>query len=71
MALALMPIDKVLGSFDDIRSAAHYLPGSPMIELLKYFEKNWLSNIDMWNVSGFDSRTNNTCEGSEYNFSDE
>jgi hypothetical protein len=66
MALALMPLDKVTSALDDIRNAADSLPGSPMTELLKYFDDTWMVNIGLWNVSGFDSRTNNTCEGSEY-----
>jgi hypothetical protein len=69
MALALMPLDKVVGGLEDIRNAAGCLPGLPMVQLLKYFDNHWMSNIELWNVSGFDSRTNNTCEGSEYNLS--
>jgi hypothetical protein len=34
-----------------------------MEPLLNYFEKNWLSNIDIWNVYAAESRTNNICEG--------
>ena len=66
MALALMPPDKVLSSFHDIKIDAQCLPGSPLARLLYYFEVNWLSKIELWNVSRFDSRTSNTCEGKEY-----
>jgi hypothetical protein len=66
MALALMPVDKVLSGFDDIKIDAQRVSGSSMVQLVKYFEKNWLSKIELWNVAGFDSRTNNTCEGNEY-----
>jgi hypothetical protein len=66
MALALMPVDKVLSGFDDIKIDAQRVSGSSMVQLVKYFEKHWLSKIELWNVAGFDSRTNNTCEGNEY-----
>jgi hypothetical protein len=67
MALALMPLEQILGGLDDIRNAALHLPGSSMVQLLKYFESNWMFNIELRNVSGFNSRTNNTCEDNEYN----
>ncbi|CAF4570217.1 unnamed protein product [Rotaria magnacalcarata] len=63
MALPLMPRDKILSGLDEIREAADLLPGLPMIRLLEYFDKNWMLDIDLWNVYGFDSRTNNICEG--------
>ena len=31
--------------------------------MLSYFEKQWLVDINLWNVSTTESRTNNTCEG--------
>jgi hypothetical protein len=63
MALPLMPRDKILDGLDEIREAANVLPGLPMIRLFKYFDSKRMSNIDLWNVFGFDSRTNNVCEG--------
>ncbi|CAF0970596.1 unnamed protein product [Rotaria sordida] len=63
MALPLMPHDKIVYGFDEIREAADYLPGKPMIQLLQYFDNNWMSDINLWNVFGLDSRTNNVCEG--------
>ncbi|CAF4136208.1 unnamed protein product, partial [Rotaria magnacalcarata] len=63
MALPLMPRDKILSGLDEIREAADLLPGLPMIRLLEYFDKNWMLDIDLWNVYGFDSRANNICEG--------
>ncbi|CAF2818148.1 unnamed protein product [Rotaria sp. Silwood2] len=69
MTLALMPLDKVVGSFEDINNAAHCLSGSPMLVLLKYFENHWISNTELWNLFGPDSRINNTCEGGECNLS--
>ncbi|CAM4807381.1 unnamed protein product [Rotaria magnacalcarata] len=63
MALALMPLDKVLNGLEGIKSSAQNLFNSEMSKLLEYFEKNWLSNIELWNLFGFDSRTNNACEG--------
>ncbi|CAF0899864.1 unnamed protein product [Rotaria sp. Silwood1] len=63
MALELMPLDKVVSSFEDLRSAAQCLPQLEVIELLQYFENNWISNIELWNMFGLYSRTNNTCEG--------
>ncbi|CAF3357487.1 unnamed protein product [Rotaria socialis] len=63
MALALMPYEQVINSFNEIQADADLLPDHPMEELLLYFEKNWLNIIDLWNVSARDSRTNNVCEG--------
>ncbi|CAF4263778.1 unnamed protein product, partial [Rotaria socialis] len=65
MALPLMPRDKILSGLDEIREAADLLPGLPMIRLLEYFDKNCMLDIDLWNVYGFDSRTNNICEGDD------
>ncbi|CAF4541994.1 unnamed protein product [Rotaria magnacalcarata] len=65
MALPLMPRDKILSGLDEIREAADLLPGLPMIRLLEYFDKNWMLDIDLWNVYGFDSRANNICEGDD------
>ncbi|CAF5203036.1 unnamed protein product, partial [Rotaria magnacalcarata] len=63
MALALMPLDKVLNGLQGIKNSAQNLFNSEMSKLLEYFEKNWLSNIELWNLFGFDSRINNACEG--------
>ncbi|CAM4834891.1 unnamed protein product [Rotaria magnacalcarata] len=63
MALALMPSEQVINGFNDIQLVADQLPDHPMKELLLYFQKNWLDNIDLWNVSTCDTRTNNVCEG--------
>ena len=63
MALALMPRDKVTSSFNEIQGDAHISSGSSMEQLLEYFEDQWMQDIDLWNVSAFDTRTNNTCEG--------
>ncbi|CAF2396034.1 unnamed protein product [Rotaria sp. Silwood2] len=63
MALALIPRDQVISDFNEIRDDAEQLPGRLMDELLIYFEKNRLVNIDLWNVSTCDTRTNNVCEG--------
>ncbi len=63
MALALMPKDKVKSSFEEIQEDAIKLPDQPMDQLLEYFEDNWMSDVDLWNVSESDVRTNNNCEG--------
>ena len=63
MALALMPKDQVLTGFQETEAAAEQLYENQMDNLLAYFEHNWLSNIDLWNVYRCDTRTNNTCEG--------
>jgi hypothetical protein len=65
MALAMMPPDTVSISYDEIRSDAQHLPDLPMKELLNYFEEQWMSDIDIWNVSKIDTRINNTCEGKD------
>ena len=63
MSLALMPVDQVISGFNEIQSAAEQLVGNPMEDLLRYFERNWLNNIELWNVFKRDTRTNNVCEG--------
>ncbi|CAF1113616.1 unnamed protein product [Rotaria sordida] len=65
MALALMPPDQVVLGFEEVRAAAGQLDGGQMEILLTYFENNWLSNIDLWNVSRCETRTNNVCEGED------
>lgn len=65
MALALMPTDKVKSCFEEIQEDAYKLPDQPMDDLLEYFEDNWMNNINLWNVSESDVRTNNNCEGEE------
>ncbi|CAF1289483.1 unnamed protein product [Adineta steineri] len=63
MCLAMMPEDTILDSYDEIRYHSRKLSGLPMEPLLNYFEKQWLSDIGIWNVSTINSRTNNCCEG--------
>ena len=63
MPLVMMPIDTVLLGYDEIRNEAQQLPGPPIEPLLNYFEKQWLSDIDLWNVSTTSSRNNNVREG--------
>ena len=63
MALALMPLDKVRSSFDEVQREAYTSYGESMHGLLSYFDDNWMIEINLWNVFGSDSRTNNTCEG--------
>ena len=63
MALALMPADQVLAGFQEIQAVAEQQYDDQMDELVSYFERNWLSNIDLWNMFRCDTRTNNICEG--------
>lgn len=49
--------------YNEIRNDVQNLSNSSMEKLLNYFEKQWLVDIDLWNVSNTDTRTNNTCEG--------
>ena len=63
MALSLMPRNEVINAFNSIRADADQLAGNPMAGLLSYFETHWMNDIDLWNVSTCDSRTNNVCEG--------
>lgn len=65
MSLALMPPDQVVFGFEEVRATAVRLGVNEMDSLLTYFQNNWLSNIDLWNVFKCDTRTNNTCEGKE------
>ena len=63
MALALMPLDKVQTSFEEVERDALISYRESIEPLLSYFEDTWMREIGLWNVSGSDSRTNNTCEG--------
>ena len=62
MALVMMPNDTVLIGFNEIRDDVQNLLDSPMKQLLIYFEEHWLIDIDIWNVSTANIRTNNICE---------
>ncbi|CAF4918441.1 unnamed protein product, partial [Rotaria sp. Silwood1] len=62
MSLPMMMMDTILGGYDENRYEAEQLPGSPIEPLLRYFEKQWLSEITLWNVSTTNSCTNNVCE---------
>ncbi|CAF4006829.1 unnamed protein product [Rotaria sp. Silwood1] len=66
MALALMPREHVVSSFREIQADADRLPHGLMEDLLIYFETNWLDDIDLWNVSTSENRTNNVCEGENH-----
>ncbi|CAF4784019.1 unnamed protein product [Rotaria magnacalcarata] len=66
MALPLMPLDQVIAGFEEIQAAADQLDGIQMGTLLTDFENNYLSNIDLWNVSRCDASTNNVCEGNDH-----
>ncbi len=59
----MMPCDTILISFNEIHVDAQNLPASRMEQLVTYFEKHWLFDIDTRNVSTTDLRTDNTCEG--------
>lgn len=66
MALAMMPRESVIVSFQQIREDCQSSADLPMASLLNYFENTWLSDVNIWNVYRADSRTNNICEGNEY-----
>lgn len=66
MALALVPRQHVVNAFNEVRAAADQLSTGPIQELLNYFDRNWMNNIDLWNVSSCDTRTNNVCEGKNH-----
>ena len=68
MALALMPSDKINQGLNDIHALAQCLAGQAMLRLLQYFNDQWMPNMNMWNVCGLDSRTNNVCEGNRSYF---
>ncbi len=59
----MMPCDTILISFNDIHVDAKNLLDSRMEQLVTYFEKHWLFNIDTRNVPTIGSRTDNTFEG--------
>ncbi|CAF2827014.1 unnamed protein product, partial [Rotaria sp. Silwood2] len=51
MALALMPSETVSFGYDEIRNDIQQLSNPQMEQLLLYFDKQWLGDIDIWNVS--------------------
>ncbi|CAF1523260.1 unnamed protein product, partial [Rotaria magnacalcarata] len=72
MALPLMPLDQVIAGFEEIQAAADQLDGIQMGTLLTDFENNYLSNIDLWNVSRCDASTNNKMSnGFQYEYMNE
>ena len=66
MALAMMPRESVIVSFQQIHEDSQLLADLPIASLLNYFENTWLSDLDIWNVYRVDSRTNNICECNKY-----
>jgi hypothetical protein len=66
MPLPLMQRDKIVHGFDEIGEVAGHLPGLLMIQILQYFNNDWMPDINLWNVFGLDSETNNVCEGNVY-----
>jgi hypothetical protein len=47
MALALIPHDQVVNDFNEIRPVAGQLRGHPMLDLLVYFERSLLHDIEL------------------------
>ena len=66
MALALVPLQHVMNAYDEVRAATGQLDTDSIQKLLNYFDRTWMTNIDLWNVSLCDSRTINVCEGKDY-----
>lgn len=63
MALALMPHETVEVAYNQIKDDVANLSDPLMYQLMSYVERNWMVDIDMWNVSKLDNRTTNFCEG--------
>lgn len=61
MALPLLPTARVKEAFDMLDDDRHQL----LDKLFEYYENFWLDTLplELWNVSGLNTRTNNSCEG--------
>jgi hypothetical protein len=63
MALALLSLNQVKHSFDDVAEKA---PDS-IDDLIDYFRDYWMKKmkLSLWNVADLDVRTNNHVEGKQ------
>ena len=63
MSLTIMPKVTVFVDYNEIRNNVQQLRGSPIEPLLNFFEKQWLSDISLGNISTIYARTNNVYDG--------
>ncbi len=71
MALALLPPDEVENAFYSLRASLDARLKQELRQLLLYFDSYWMTDVPlaMWNVHGYEHKTNNICEGMSIRFS--
>lgn len=65
MALPLLPVEEVETLFYNLRATTDSAVKKKLRDLFLYFDDYWINTvpIKMWNVSDYQHRTNNICEG--------
>ena len=65
MALPLLPLHEVETSFYQLHSTASSRIKQELRQLFLYYDDYWMNTVPlkMWNVHGYEHRTNNICEG--------
>ncbi|CAF1131685.1 unnamed protein product [Rotaria sordida] len=64
MTLALLPLDKVQITFDDLRTNSSENTRQMLHQLFLYFDNHWMKSIPLalWNAHGYNHRTNSICQ---------
>jgi len=65
MSLGTMPLEEVETSFYNLRAETSPQIKQQLRQLFLYFDTYWINEVPLklWNVYGYENRTNNTCEG--------
>ncbi|CAF1581636.1 unnamed protein product, partial [Didymodactylos carnosus] len=64
MAIALLPLHEVESSFFNLRATVNARVKRELRQLFLYYDDYWMNNVplELWNVHGYQHRTNNACE---------
>jgi hypothetical protein len=71
MVSALLPSDEVENAFYNLRASLDAGLKQQLRQLFLYFDSYWMTDVPltMWNVHGYEHKTNNICEGMSIHFS--
>lgn len=71
MTLALLPPNDVESAFYNLRASLDAQLKTQLRQLFLYFDSYWMTDVPltMWNVHGYEHKTNNICEGKSTHFS--